>query len=231
MTSTAENPGDNRPLIALAMGDPAGISPELAARLVVSDRVCAAARLVVIGDRRVLEAGACVAGVPLDIGTVDRAAIGPADRPVLIDLQNLDPLGLPSGEATEVGGRFAVENFSFALKMAAAGNVAAVCYTPFNKKAMRLASPGYDDESRFIAGLLKLSGRVREFNVLDTVWNARVTSHIPLKDVAASLTTDGIRAEIALTIECLKRAGSKAPRLLVAGLNPHAGDGGSFGME
>ena len=230
MISRAEN-ADNRPLVALAMGDPAGISPELAARLVVSDRVCAAARLVVIGDRRVLEAGARVAGVALDIGTVDRAAIGPADRPVLIDLQNLDPLGLPAGEATEVGGRFAVENFSFALKMAAAGNVAAVCYTPFNKKAMRLASPGYDDESRFIAGLLQLSGRVREFNVLDTVWNARVTSHIPLKDVAASLTTDGIRAEIALTAECLKRAGIAEPRLLVAGLNPHAGDGGSFGME
>ena len=61
MTSTTENTTDNRPLIALAMGDPAGISPELAARLIVSDRVRAAARLVIIGDRRVLEAGARIA--------------------------------------------------------------------------------------------------------------------------------------------------------------------------
>jgi 4-hydroxythreonine-4-phosphate dehydrogenase len=220
-----------RPLVALAMGDPAGISPELAARLVNSATVAATARLVVIGDRRVLEGGARVAHAALDIETVDDSAIGPAEKPVLLDLSNLDPVDVAVGEATPAGGRFAVENFKLALKLAEAGRVDAVCYTPFNKKAMRYAHPGYDDESRFIAEFLHLDARVREFNVLDTVWNARVTSHIPLKDVAASLSKEAILAEIALTVDCLKRSGVKTPRLLVAGLNPHAGDGGSFGME
>lgn len=230
MSSIVAN-ADKRPLIALAMGDPAGISPELAARLIASEEVNTAARLVVIGDRRILEKGALAAAVPLDIGTVETNAIGLADKPVLIDLHNLDPVDAQIGEATQEGGRFAVENFSLALRLASAGTVAAVCYTPFNKKAMRLAHPGYDDESRFIAELLRLDGRVREFNVLDTVWNARVTSHIPLKDVAVNLSKQGIQAEIKLTLECLKQSGIDAPRLLVAGLNPHAGDGGSFGTE
>ena len=222
---------DRRPFIALAMGDPAGISPELAARLVGSATVAAAARLVLIGDRRILDAGARAAGISLEIETVDGSAIDPAERPVLVDLNNLDAADVSVGEATLAGGRFAVENFSFALRLADAGRVDAVCYTPFNKKAMRYAHPGYDDESRFISELLRLNRRVKEFNVLDTVWNARVTSHIPLKDVAASLSKEAILAEIDLTIDCLKRADVKAPRLLVAGLNPHAGDGGSFGME
>jgi len=220
-----------RPLIALAMGDPAGISPELAARLIVSPKIAAAARLVVIGDRRILEGGARTAGVTLDIDTVESREIGPADSPVLIDLCNLDPTAVTIGEATPAGGRFAVENFSHALRLAEAGQVAAVCYTPLNKKAMRFAHKGYDDESRFIQELLQLPGRVKEFNVLDTVWNARVTSHIPLKDVAANLSRQAILAEIRLTVDCLKQSGVEVPRLLVAGLNPHAGDGGSFGLE
>ena len=222
---------DMRPLVALAMGDPAGISPELTAKLVTSGTVADAARLVVVGDRRILEDGAQAAGVSLDIEAVDASEIGPADRPVLIDRNQLDPAEVSLGRATLAGGRFAVENFTFALRLAHAGKVDAVCYTPFNKKAMRLAHPGYDDESRFSSELLRLSGRAREFNVLDTVWNARVTSHIPLKDVAGNLSKETIVAEIRLTVECLKRSGIERPRLLVAGLNPHAGDGGSFGME
>jgi len=231
MSLANDTAADRRPLVALAMGDPAGISPELAARLVGSATVAAAARLVLIGDRRILDAGARAAGISLEIETVDGGAIGPAERPVLVDLNNLDVADVSVGEATLAGGRFAVENFSFALRLADAGRVDAVCYTPFNKKAMRCAHPGYDDESRFISELLRLNRRVKEFNVLYTVWNARVTSHIPLKDVAASLSKEAILAEIDLTVDCLKRSGVKAPRLLVAGLNPHAGDGGSFGME
>ena len=220
-----------RPLIALAMGDPAGISPELAARLVNSETVAAAARLVVIGDRRILDAGARAAGSALNIETVDADAIGPAARPVLIDLRNLAPADVSIGEATPAGGRFALETFTLALRLAQAGTVDAVCYTPFNKKAMCHAHPGYEDDSGFVAEVLGIDSRAREFNVLDTVWNARVTSHIPLKDVAASLSKEGILAEIGMTIDCLRQSGVGAPRLMVAALNPHAGDGGSFGME
>ena len=79
--------------------------------------------------------------------------------------------------------------------------------------------------------MLSFKGKVREFNVLEQIWNARVSSHIPLKDVAGYLSVDRILGEIELTRSCLKHAGINQPRIAVAALNPHAGDGGSFGME
>jgi 4-hydroxythreonine-4-phosphate dehydrogenase len=79
--------------------------------------------------------------------------------------------------------------------------------------------------------VLSFTGKVREFNVLEKVWNARVTSHIPLKDVASHLSVEAILAELKLTQACLKDAGYEEAKIAVAGLNPHAGDGGSFGME
>ena len=222
-----------RPVIALAMGDPAGISPELTARLIALDDVRETAHLVVIGDRRILDEGAAAANLTLDLETATLETFGKAsgDRHVFIDLGHLDPADVARGEATLAGGTFATTNFRTALQLADQGKAQAVCFTPFNKKAMRYAYPGYDDEIRFVADVIGFTGKVREFNVLEKVWNARVTSHIPLKDVAAALSVEAILAEIELTANCLKNAGYENPRIAVAGLNPHAGDGGSFGME
>ncbi len=222
-----------RPVIALAMGDPAGISPELTARLLALDDVRAAAHLVAIGDRRILEEGAKAAGLTLDLTPaaldgLDQAGNG---RHVFVDLNNLAPSDVKRGEATLAGGTFATQNFREALKLAHTGGAQAVCFTPFNKKAMRYAYPGYDDEIRFVADVLGFTGKVREFNVLEKVWNARVTSHIPLSEVASAISIDGILEELELAQACLKRAGHDQPRIAVAGINPHAGDGGSFGME
>ena len=230
MTESAK---DARPVIALAMGDPAGISPELTARIIALGDVKAAAHLVVIGDRRILDEGAKAAGLALDLEAATLETFGAAigGRHVFIDLGHLDPADVVRGEATLAGGTFATTNFRTALRLADQGKAGAVCFTPFNKKAMRYAYPGYDDEIRFVADVIGFTGKVREFNVLEKVWNARVTSHIPLKDVAAALSVEAILAEIELTSDCLKNAGYDNPKIAVAGLNPHAGDGGSFGME
>lgn len=230
---TIKSAREARPVITLAMGDPAGISPELTARLIALDDVKEAAHLVVVGDRRILDDGAAAAGLALDLEaatleTFEKAGRG---RHVFIDLGHLDPADVVRGEATLAGGTFATTNFRTALELADEGKAQAVCFTPFNKKAMRYAYPGYDDEIRFVADVIGFSGKVREFNVLEKVWNARVTSHIPLKDVAAALSVEAILAELELTHACLKNAGYDRPRIAVAGLNPHAGDGGSFGME
>ena len=98
-----------RPIIALAMGDPAGISPELTARLLALDDVAARARIVVIGDRRVLDDGARVAGVKLDLVTAspDADLSKEEQAPVFIDLGHLDPAS-SAGTASAEGGRFAL---------------------------------------------------------------------------------------------------------------------------
>jgi 4-hydroxythreonine-4-phosphate dehydrogenase len=214
------------------MGDPAGISPELTAKLLADSDVRAAAKIVVFGDRRILEEGARVAGLTLDITVVSpNTASDAATKPVLVDLGHLAPESVKRGEATPEGGAFALENFRRALLLANDGKADAVCFTPFNKKAMRYVYPGYDDEIRYAADVTGFKGAAREFNVLDNLWNCRVTSHIPLAQVASALTAEGIVAELALADRCMRESGMENPRIAVAGLNPHAGDGGNFGRE
>ena len=119
-----------RPTIALAMGDPAGISPELTARLLALDDVAARARLVVIGDRRVLDDGARVATVRLDLKNVfpDADFSKQLDGAVFIDLGHLDPSSIAPSTATAEGGQFALANYRHALTLA---RDEAVCFMPF----------------------------------------------------------------------------------------------------
>jgi 4-hydroxythreonine-4-phosphate dehydrogenase len=207
-----------RPVIALAMGDPCGISPELTANVVALDEVRNAARVVVIGDRRIFEEGVKVAKTS-------------AEPEEFVDLQHLDPSTVQRGVASQAGGASALANYRHALRMAADGKADAVCFTPFNKQAMRLAHPPYEDEIGFTSGVLGFKGAATEFNILEGLWNARVTSHIPLAKVSSALSIDAIVGALELTATALRAAGFQPPRIGVAALNPHAGDGGNFGRE
>jgi 4-hydroxythreonine-4-phosphate dehydrogenase len=177
--------------------------------------------------------GAEVAGLTPEVAVVPaESAIGPdTARPVFVDLKNADLAGITTGRATLAGGKFATDNFRHALRMAAAGKADAVFFTPFNKAAMRLAYPGYDDEIRFIRDVLGSDAPASEFNILDGLWNARVTSHIPLSEVSKNITGERIQRALELTDACLRAAGVEKPRIGVAAINPHAGDGGNFGRE
>ncbi|MEO1104468.1 MAG: 4-hydroxythreonine-4-phosphate dehydrogenase PdxA, partial [Pseudomonadota bacterium] len=209
-----------------------GIGPELAAR-VLSDPEMDHGDIIVFGDRRLLDRGAEEIGVSLDLPTIAPGALGDArpDGSVVVDLENCDPAVAPLGEASEAGGGAALQNFRAALAAARCGQADVVFFTPFNKFAMRLARPSYVDEIGFIDETLGAARSGREFNVLEEVWNARVTSHIPLREVADTLTEDRILDSIRLTVETMEGAGYTRPRIGVAALNPHAGDGGNFGTE
>lgn len=218
--------------IAFAMGDAGGISPELSAR-VIADGTANLNDMIVFGDRRLLDLGARQAGVEIDIPTIAAADV-PAELPegtVFIDLGNCDPETITLGGSSAEGGRAALQNFRAALLTAKAGLADAVFFTPFNKHAMRLAKSDYVDEIGFINETIEAARSGREFNVLDEVWNARVTSHIPLREVADALTEDRIFESLKLTAEVMKGSGFPHPRIGVAALNPHAGDGRNFGAE
>ncbi len=226
-------PQQELPTIAIAMGDPAGISPELLARVLVEADIRPQAKFVIFGDARVLDMGGKVAGTNPDVIAVKPDAPIPAGsgKPVLIDLGNLDPAGVTLGKATLAGGQFATENFRRALRLAADGGADAVFFTPFNKAAMRFAYPDYDDEIRFVRDVTGSNVPASEFNIMDGMWNARVTSHIPLSEVARNITEERILNSLALADKSLRAAGFENPRIAVAGINPHAGDGGNFGRE
>ncbi len=222
-----------RPRVALAIGCPAGIAPELTARMLVDPGVTSACDLIAIGDRRVIERGAQVAGVKpaLDfIRAGDKLPETPV-RPVFIDLGNADAAKIPVGTISVEAGRSALDNFRYAVELAKKGEVNAVTFSPFNKAANRLAHPPYEDEGVFLTEMLGIQGAGSEFNILPKLWNARVTSHVPISGVARLITVDNVLRSLRLTDRTMRASGFNPPRIAVAGLNPHAGDNGNFGRE
>lgn len=227
------SPAPRRPTIALAMGDPCGISAELTAKLLVDPDVLAAADYIVVGDRRVLAAGEKVAGVNVDCSVWQPGNGPPATnrRVLFVDLGHLSPQEVQQGVSSKEGGSFALTNFRTVLRLGAAEAADAVAFTPFNKHAMKLAHSSYVDEIAVISEETGAKSHGREFNILDNLWNARITSHVPLKDVAKYITKDAVLAGVELTDRCMREAGFAKPRIAVAALNPHAGDNGNFGRE
>ncbi len=220
------------PRIAIVLGDPAGIGPELIARLLVEDEVRSAARTVVLGDPWLLERGAATAGVAVAATpTDDPAQLATAAGPLLLAMSTVAPSEITVGEASAAGGRAALSALARAVSLAREGHVDAVLFAPLNKQSLHLAGFGFEDELRWLAHEIGFDGYLSELNVLDELWTSRVTSHVPLRDVAGLVTEQGVIDAVTLIDAELRRAGRTQPRIGVAGLNPHAGDGGNFGRE
>jgi len=117
------------------------------------------------------------------IATVPEAGQSPS----LLDLSNSGPVTIPMGDFTPATGRFATKIFRRALAMPAGGQVDKVWLTPLNKAAIRLATPGDDDEIAFTAKAIRFHGVAREFNVLKGLRDVRVASQKPLSEVASLL--------------------------------------------
>lgn len=222
------------PLIGLTMGDRNGIGPELVAKLCNASVLRLAARLVVVGDRQVLEAGRAIAGANGTVTTIGslaeaRAVAAPwcfLDRPLAA------PDARPRAAVDPAAGREVLETLGLLLDAAAAGTIDGIVFAPFNKNAMRLGGLAGEDELDFAVDRLGLErAATGELNVLDGLWAARVTSHVPLRAVADLLTEARILGAIDLVSDALRASGVESPKIAVAGLNPHAGDGGSFGRE
>ncbi|WP_460451130.1 PdxA family dehydrogenase [Alsobacter sp. SYSU BS001988] len=221
------------PRIALTLGDCTGIGPELCARILHDGRLRDAARIVVVGDARVLEQGMRDAGVSFETARVaspDEADWG-ADAVPLIDLRNIDPSTLPRGAVSPESGKVTGETLARAIDFAQAGQVDAVSFAPLNKAALHAGGWRFPDEHKMFAHLLRHEGYFSEMNVLDGQWMSRVTSHVSLRRALDQITPQSIEDAIRLVDRTMRRAGIAAPRIAVAALNPHGGEGGLFGME
>jgi 4-hydroxythreonine-4-phosphate dehydrogenase len=221
------------PIIALTPGDCTGIGPEQTARILSDRRMADVARLVVVGDARVLDLGMRQAGVTFAYRRVeDPSAIDWSDAAVpLVDLGNTDPALYPPGIASAESGRVTGETLARAIDLARAGLVDAVSFAPLNKRAMFDGGWKFPDEHKMFAHLLGHTGYFSEMNVLDGQWMSRVTSHVSLRQALDQVTGPAIREAITLATAMMAKAGIANPRLAVAALNPHGGEGGLFGME
>jgi 4-hydroxythreonine-4-phosphate dehydrogenase len=202
--------------IAISMGDPAGIGPEIVARG-LSERPDA--NVVVFGDEGLLTRAAKVAGVtPTPSSRI---------RPVTA----LGPDEITPGQPNDASGRAQLAYLTAATDAALAGEVSALVTAPISKEWIARAGFTFPGHTEYLAS----RAGVREFAMMLAGPTLRVTvatTHIPLRDVPRLLTVDGIASAIWLTADALIRSfGVTTPRVAVAGLNPHAGEGGRFGDE
>jgi 4-hydroxythreonine-4-phosphate dehydrogenase len=228
-----QNQHDVPPTIALVPGDCTGIGPEQTARILADGNLADVANLVVVGDARVLEMGMSHAGVRLKIEHVASPGKASFKKGVvpLVDLANTDPSLFPLGKASAESGRLTGETLSRAIDFAKAGEVDAITFAPLNKRAMFDGGWKFPDEHKMFAHLLGHQGYFSEMNVLDGQWMSRVTGHQSLRQALDGIHPESITDAIKLADRMMRKAGVATPRIAVAALNPHAGEGGLFGRD
>jgi len=135
------------------------------------------------------------------------------------------------GKASAESGRLTGETLSRAIDLAKAGEVDAITFAPLNKRAMFDGGWKFPDEHKMFANLLGHQGYFSEMNVLDGQWMSRVTGHQSLREALDGINPESITDAIKLADRMMRKAGVATPRIAVAALNPHAGEGGLFGRD
>ncbi len=223
-----------KPRIAVTHGDPAGIGPELIAKLLAQPDVSDLADIVLVGDRHVFDQGQQQAGTDWPIREVDPARPDGwwgADGFPLCPMETIQPDEVQLAAVSEAGGRTSLRGLDRAIDLTLAGHTDAILFAPFNKASLHLAGMGVEDEHRYIARYLEFPGYHSEINMLDDLITTRVTSHIALRDVAEQIKAGAVIDAIRLAHDTLRAMGVSRPRIGLAALNPHAGDNGNFGTE
>jgi 4-hydroxythreonine-4-phosphate dehydrogenase len=219
-----------KPTVALFTGDPSGIGPEIVAKVLADPEVHAAARLLIVGSRPVLEEGMRVAGVHTEVAAAAAVPVA-GDKPQLVQWERAAESGFELSAVNPQSGRFMLDGLATALRLCQEGRADSICVAPLNKAALRAGGMKHPDEMHYFCEVLDYNGPCVEFNVNDQLWTSRVTSHVPHKDVSGMLSAERIAKNIALLSQGLKSAGFAQPRIAVCGLNPHNGDGGAFGRD
>ena len=223
----------SKPRIAMVLGDPAGIGPELIARLLSEPQARRQAQVILIGDEAELQRGMSLAGAEFPyrhVSSVQDLDFSD-DTPLFYNYRGDTEGEFARSEATAKGGRYCLDTLAIALDLTAANNTDAVLFGPLNKTSLHMAGMDHSDELHWFAERLGFAGPFCEFNVLDNLWTSRVTSHVALSSVPGLLSHDKVVQAIELIDTALKRNGLARPRIGVCGLNPHNGDYGSFGRE
>ncbi|MES2979974.1 MAG: 4-hydroxythreonine-4-phosphate dehydrogenase PdxA [Pseudomonadota bacterium] len=225
----------HRPVVALTLGDAAGIGPELIARLLNQPGITDAANIVLVGDAWLWKQGQAIART--SVPTVPLASLADArgrpdaDVPAFLEVNTIAASQVQPAVAQAACGSAVLQVLNRCMDGALAGEVDAICFAPLNKQAMKLGGLAHEDELHHFAEYLGVTGYFCEFNTLGDLWTSRVSSHIPLKDAAAMLSVERITDAARLIYRSLQASGTAEPKVAIAAFNPHGGDGGVCGRE
>lgn len=225
------------PVLAITLGDPAGIGPEITAKMLAGGGWRGSCRTLIVADARLFRLGERTAGVSCGARVVkSEADIVWENSPVLLDTADFNPEGQSFGELSPAAGKYTGDSLLRAVDLLVSGTASGMLFGPMNKASLQLG--GYDFRDKrypgshgIIAKHLNWTGPFGEINVMRETWTTRVTSHIPHSEVARSLTAEKIRKAIDLADATMRRFLMKNPRIAVAALNPHCGENGACGRE
>ena len=220
------------PVIGISMGDPAGIGPEIAAKALALRSVYDYCRPLVVGDGAAMEQGARIAGAKLKVRRIQevsqaRFEYGTMD---VIDLGNVDMAELRHGRVSAMAGNAAFQAVKKVIELALADEIDATVTGPINKESMNKAGHHFTGHTEIYAHFT----HTRDYTMMLAEGSLRVvhvTTHCSLRQACDLVKKDRVLAVIKLAHQGMKSFGIEKPRIGVAGLNPHAGDGGLFGWE
>jgi len=221
-----------KPLVAITMGDAAGIGPEIIVKALHLEEIYRICRPLVIGEGTTIHRTIELLKSPLKLHTIEKVAevkgeLGTID---LLDLHNLSQAEVILGQICAPCGQAAMEYITKAAELALAGKIKALVTTPINKEATKLAD--YQDIGH-LEYLAHTTGAPEYATMLVTgpLSVVHLTTHYSLKDACKLVTKERILAKLKLTHDSFLKWGARQPRIAIAGLNPHAGEGGLFGRE
>ena len=223
---------ENKPIIGVLLGDSTGIGPEIVTKLAASRKYEEVCRPVFIGDTRIFQAGLDTFGGKADYYSI--SDISEADwskgYPIL-DTKDQDPSRIVMGKPDPYCGAAGIEHFKIACKLCREGKIEGFAFGPYHKAGMLDAGMPFESEHHLIAHEFGVTTPFGETNYVDGLMTFRCTSHIPISAVPASLNVDLIVSKIELGYSRAQSMGIENPRIGVAALNPHCGEGGRVGRE
>lgn len=222
-----------KPVLAVTMGDPAGIGPEIIVKALQNEKLYEICTPVVVADVNVMQKAVSEivkSDAVINVVSEPREAKAELGTIDVFELQGLELDGFKLGELDPRCGNAAFQSVKTAIELALAGRVDGTVTAPLNKAAIHLAGHHYDGHTEIYA---KLTGS-KKYSMMLADGNLRVvhvTTHIPLVKVSEALTVERIVDVIRLGHNACRNLKIKEPRIAVAGFNPHAGENGIFGTE
>lgn len=231
---TGNEAAGRKPRIGITIGDPAGIGSEVSLKAVFNEEVLAACLPVLIGDARYLLHWSSVFGLARDFEVVDVGKpllplLNALSPPVIYNLANI-PDSILMGQEQAACGRSAAEFIEAAVSLCQSGQLDAITTAPINKKSLHLGGYPFPGHTEFLAALTGTDEFAMSF-ISPGLRVALLTTHVPLKEVSSYVKKAELEKLIRLVHREFVRYGIERPRIAVAALNPHGGEGTLFGFE
>lgn len=220
--------------IAVLLGDGAGIGPEQVAKCAISGFLTEHCDPIILGDKRIFDRALRIVGGEEYSYTVienfeDMKFNG---QPIFYDMKNLDPADFKIGTVNLYTGKATVEQIDLAIQMWRDKLVGAILFAPFNKASIKAyKGDSYNSELSYMREVLHYTGFSCEINHMQNVFTTRITSHIPVSEIAKHIKGSAIKDATRLLWNTMRNAGYERPRIAIAALNPHCGEYGTCGRE